>query len=86
MSDYVKIFQWVYYFGCFVGLAYMAASQISRYYKNEDTSIIEFHKFTTETYPTYTLCFEDKEATGIYAGVSLKSGFSGNVTTYFDGR
>ena len=62
----------------------MAAHQIARYYQNEDTSIIEFHQFTSETYPTYTLCFEDNAEGGIYVGSTLDN--KRNLTVYFDGR
>ena len=83
MSDFVKIFRWVYYFSCFIGLGYMSINQIHRYYQNEDTSIMAFHKFTRDTYPTYTLCFDDKGGGGgIYAGVSMSN--TKNVTMYFE--
>ena len=71
MSDLFKVFRRFYYVGCYVVLAYMAASQIARYCQNEDTPIIQFHKFTSDTYPTYTLCFEDNAEGGIYAGISM---------------
>ena len=67
---------------CFICLGYMTENQIGKYFKNEDTSKISFKKFTSDKYPTYTLCFEDNDdAGGIY-----KTNLRSKRNPYFDGK
>ena len=64
----------------------MTLNQITRYFQNEDTSIISYKKLGGNSYPTYTLCFEG----GSYSDRGIYRTFPffdhQNVTVYFDGR
>ena len=85
MTVFLKIARQAFSAGCFLGLLYMVVNQVTRYLQNEDSSIIKFKKLTTETYPTYSLCFENNvKVQGIYKGVSMQN--SKNLSVYFDGR